>query len=60
MFDVHMIKHVGSDDWVEQKTIKDAIDCLKSEEVPSTSTECEHCNYVKNRHNIGKSIRDQS
>ena len=58
-FDVHMIKHVGSDDWVEQ-TIKDAIDCLKSEEVPSASTECEHCNYVKNRHNIGKSIKDQS
>ena len=58
-FDVYMIKHIGSDNWVE-KTIKDAIDCLRATKVPEASPECEHCNYVKNRHNLGKRIKNES
>ncbi len=55
-FDIHMIKYTGSDEWVE-KTIHDAIECLKNNDVPKSSENCDHCNYVNKRYNIGKNIK---
>lgn len=43
-FSVRLLPYTGDDSWVEQ-TIKDAIECLKRDSIPSASPECDYCNY---------------
>lgn len=43
-FDIKIIPYVGDDSWVE-KTIHDAIECLKGDELPSSGSECDFCKY---------------
>lgn len=44
-FDVTLIPHTGSDDWVEG-VIVDAHACLNGEEVPGPAAGCDYCQYV--------------
>ena len=43
-FDIKLIPYTGDDSWVE-KTIHDAIDCLKSDTLPSSGPDCDFCAY---------------
>lgn len=43
-FDVVLLKHVGSDKWVEGKLIE-AKECLMSDIRPKQAPNCEYCNY---------------
>ena len=43
-FDIKIIPYVGDDTWVE-KTIHDAIDCLKGETFPPSGPDCDFCKY---------------
>ena len=45
-FDVRIIPYEGDTSWVE-KTILDAIECLKSENLPGPGLECDFCKYRK-------------
>ena len=45
-FDVKIIPYIGDDSWVE-KTIKEAIDCLKAEKLPESGNDCDFCKYRK-------------
>ena len=45
-FDIKIIPYVGDDSWVE-KTIKEAINCLKSDILPESGPECDFCKYRK-------------
>jgi hypothetical protein len=45
-FDIKIIPYVGDDSWVE-KTIHDAIDCLKSDRLPDSGPDCDFCRYRK-------------
>lgn len=43
-FDVKIIPYVGDDTWVE-KTIRDAVECLKSDILPEPGPDCDFCKY---------------
>jgi CRISPR/Cas system-associated exonuclease Cas4 (RecB family) len=43
-FDIKIIPYVGDDSWIE-KTITDAYKCLSSNQIPSSSPDCDFCNY---------------
>ena len=43
-FDIKIIPYEGDDSWVE-KTIFDAIECLKSDELPESGNDCDFCKY---------------
>jgi len=45
-FDIKIIPYKGDDSWVE-KTIKEAIECLKSNTMPESGADCDYCNYRK-------------
>ena len=45
-FDIKIIPYKGDDSWVE-KTIQDAIDCLKSDKLPEPGEDCDYCKYRK-------------
>ena len=45
-FDIKIIPYVGDDSWVE-KTVKDAIECLKSDKLPESGADCDFCAYRK-------------
>jgi len=43
-FNIKIIPYLGDDSWVEQ-TVRDAIDCLCSEEIPASGDDCDFCKY---------------
>lgn len=43
-FTIKIIPYVGDDTWVE-KTILSAIECLKSDDLPSNGDDCDFCKY---------------
>jgi len=43
-FDTKLIPYTGNTDWVE-KTIKEAISCLKSDSIPQSGEDCDFCKY---------------
>ena len=45
-FNIKIIPYKGDDSWVE-KTIKNAIDCLRSKEMPESGQDCDFCKYRK-------------
>lgn len=45
-FDIKIIPYVGDDSWVE-KTVKDAIECLKGNKLPEPGLDCDYCRYVQ-------------
>lgn len=45
-FDIKLIPYTGNDNWVEG-TIKKAIECLKSDEIPQSGEDCDYCKYRK-------------
>ncbi|MBU2035996.1 MAG: PD-(D/E)XK nuclease family protein [Patescibacteria group bacterium] len=45
-FDIKIIPYKGDTSWVE-KTIQDAIDCLKSDKLPEPGEDCDYCKYRK-------------
>ena len=45
-FDIKIIPYVGDDSWVE-KTINEAIECLKKDKLPKSGEDCPFCQYRK-------------
>ena len=45
-FDIKIIPYVGDDSWVE-KTVHEAIECLKSDTLPESGDDCDYCKYRK-------------
>jgi len=45
-FDIKIIPYKGDDSWVD-KTIHDAINCLKSNKLPQPCPDCDYCKYRK-------------
>ncbi|MDD5147172.1 MAG: PD-(D/E)XK nuclease family protein [Candidatus Daviesbacteria bacterium] len=43
-FDIKILPYEGDDSWVEG-TIFDAIECLKSEKLPNSGSDCDFCKY---------------
>ena len=43
-FDIKLLPYVGDDSWVEG-VIFDAIECLKSDKLPSSGEDCDFCKY---------------
>jgi len=43
-FDIKLIPYEGNADWVE-KTVLDAIACLKADAIPQAGAECAFCEY---------------
>lgn len=43
-FDIKIIPYTGDDSWVE-KTVKAAIECLKSDHMPLPGEDCDYCKY---------------
>lgn len=43
-FDIKIIPYIGDDSWVE-KTVKDAIECLKGNKLPPSGSDCDYCKY---------------
>lgn len=43
-FDIKIIPYVGDDSWVES-TINKAIDCLSSDNIPTSNLDCDFCLY---------------
>jgi len=43
-FDISILPYKGDDSWVE-KTILDAIECLKSDSLPKPGEDCDFCKY---------------
>ncbi len=43
-FDIKVQPYDGDDSWVE-KTIKEAIECLKSDKIPDPGLDCDFCKY---------------
>ena len=54
-FKLHLVRLECDDSWVEKKVF-DAVNLLKSDEFPPTSTTCENCNYLKKRWNVSQKI----
>ncbi len=51
-FEITVIAHKGSTDWVDQ-TLLDIKKCLDSDELPSPSDDCDYCRY---RESAGKAL----
>ena len=49
-FDVTLISYKGNDNWIE-KTIIDAHQCLNSDKIPNTDSDCDYCNFLEARKN---------
>jgi len=45
-FDIKIIPYTGDDSWVD-KTINDAIECLKGDNLPDSGPDCDFCKYRK-------------
>jgi len=45
-FDITLIAYRGDDFWVE-KTIKEAHECLMSDNIPDSSHDCDYCSYIE-------------
>lgn len=45
-FDIKLLAYTGDDSWVE-KTVLDAIECLKSDQMPLPGDDCDYCSYRK-------------
>lgn len=45
-FDIKLLAYTGDDSWVE-KTVLSAIECLKSDQIPSSGDDCDYCKYRK-------------
>lgn len=45
-FDIKVIPYTGDDSWVE-KTVHEAIECLKSGKLPDSGKDCDYCKYRK-------------
>lgn len=45
-FDIKIIPYTGNDSWVE-KTISEAIECLKGNKLPESGPDCDFCQYRK-------------
>lgn len=43
-FDIKIIPYIGNDSWVD-KTIQDAIQCLKGNRFPESGEDCDYCKY---------------
>ena len=43
-FDIKIIPYVGDDSWVE-KTVHEAIECLKNDKLPRPGEDCDFCKY---------------
>ncbi len=43
-FDIKIIPYTGDDSWVE-KTVQDAIECLKNDALPESGEGCDFCKY---------------
>lgn len=43
-FDIKILPYKGDDSWVE-KAIKDAYECLKSDNLPESGLDCDYCKY---------------
>jgi len=43
-FDIKLIPYRGNTDWVEG-TVKNAIECLKGDEIPESGKDCDYCKY---------------
>jgi hypothetical protein len=43
-FEIKLIPYAGNVDWVEE-TIKNAIGCLKGNELPQSGEDCDFCKY---------------
>lgn len=43
-FEIKIIPYVGDDSWVEN-TIKEAIGCLKGDNLPESGLDCDYCRY---------------
>jgi len=43
-FDIKILPYVGNSDWVE-RTILDAIKCLKADKIPPSGQDCDFCKY---------------
>jgi CRISPR/Cas system-associated exonuclease Cas4 (RecB family) len=43
-FDIKILPYIGDDAWVE-KAVMDAYECLKSNQIPQSSADCDYCNY---------------
>ena len=43
-FDIKIIPYTGNDSWVE-KTVLDAIECLKEDSLPEPGEDCDFCKY---------------
>jgi len=52
-FDITIIPHTGDGSWIEG-TVKDLAACLRSDEVPPASENCEYCRY---REAAGKELQ---
>ncbi len=45
-FDVKVIPYQGDDAWIE-KAILELHECLRGDQIPSASAECDYCNYIE-------------
>lgn len=54
-FDIKIIPYKGDDRWVEG-TIKEAIECLKSDALPKSGKDCDYCKYREEASKIEKEI----
>lgn len=45
-FDIKLLPYVGDDNWVEG-VILNAIECLKSDQMPESGPDCDYCKYRK-------------
>lgn len=43
-FDIKIIPYIGDDSWVE-KTVLNAIECLKGDKLPESGEDCDFCRY---------------
>lgn len=43
-FDIKLLPYKGNNSWVE-KTINDAINCLKGDKIPESGEDCDYCRY---------------
>jgi hypothetical protein len=50
-FDIKLLPYVSDDAWVEP-TIKAAIMCLESENMPDSGMDCDYCLYRKTVHTV--------
>lgn len=52
-FEINLIEYLGNDNWVEETLFK-IKDCLENDEIPSASSDCDHCAYWTARRKFEK------